>query len=210
MPEMMQDNLLYILIALVIAVLLAFWLFHATRRTRVEREDRQDDVSARRNQALIDAAPAARKDDLDKRASANLVHSTEDQETMASAASPGPVSGSANTQGVAAATAGADAEAGAAIPAREAMHEVPQEVAVSGTDDLSRIKGVGPKLVAILHDQGVTSFAQIAAWDDAAIDRIDARLGRFEGRIRRDDWVEQARLLAAEDLTGYEARFGKV
>ena len=69
---------------------------------------------------------------------------------------------------------------------------------------------MGPKLVAILHDQGVNSFAQIASWSDADIDRIDAELGRFAGRIRRDNWVEQARLLASNDLTGYEAHFGKV
>ena len=81
----------------------------------------------------------------------------------------------------------------------------------SGTsDDLTRIKGVGPKLVALLKDQGVTSFAQIAAWDEATIDTIDATLGRFAGRIRRDNWVEQARLLAADDIAGYESRFGRI
>lgn len=82
--------------------------------------------------------------------------------------------------------------------------------ASSANDDLARIKGVGPKLVALLNGQGITSFAQIAAWDDAAIERIDATLGRFAGRIRRDNWVEQARLLAADDRAGYENRFGKI
>ena len=77
-------------------------------------------------------------------------------------------------------------------------------------DDLLRIKGLGPKLVEQLRALGVTSFAQIAAWDDAEIDRIDAQLGRFQGRIRRDDWPAQAHLLAAEDTAGYEARFGKL
>ncbi len=59
-----------------------------------------------------------------------------------------------------------------------------------------------------LADMGITTFAQIAAWDDAEIDRVDAQMGRFQGRIRRDQWVEQARLLAAGDATGYAARFG--
>ncbi|NCP10415.1 MAG: hypothetical protein GW859_00415, partial [Sphingomonadales bacterium] len=55
---------------------------------------------------------------------------------------------------------------------------------------------------------GVTRYDQIAAWDAADIDRIDAQLGAFQGRIRRDDWVEQARLLAAGDTAGFEAKFG--
>jgi predicted flap endonuclease-1-like 5' DNA nuclease len=77
-------------------------------------------------------------------------------------------------------------------------------------DDLTQIKGLGPKLAEQLHALGVTSFAQIAAWNDADIDRIDVQLGRFQGRIRRDDWPAQARLLGAGDAAGYEARFGKL
>ncbi|MGB7373963.1 hypothetical protein [Pontixanthobacter sp.] len=77
-------------------------------------------------------------------------------------------------------------------------------------DDLSRIKGVGPKLVALLHENGVTRFTQIAEWSDTDIDAIDAKMGRFQGRIRRDNWTEQARFLAADDTTGYEGKFGKL
>lgn len=77
-------------------------------------------------------------------------------------------------------------------------------------DDLLKIKGLGPKLVEQLRALGVTRFAQIASWDDAEIDRIDAQLGRFQGRIRRDDWPGQARLLASGDTAAYEAQFGKL
>lgn len=77
-----------------------------------------------------------------------------------------------------------------------------------GGDDLSVMKGVGPKLVARLAALGVTRFDQIAAWSEADIDRIDGELGNFAGRIRRDDWTEQARLLAAGDRAGFEAKFG--
>lgn len=78
----------------------------------------------------------------------------------------------------------------------------------SGGDDLGLIKGLGPKLKAQLADMGITTYAQIAAWDDAAIDRVDAQLGRFAGRIRRDNWVEQAKLLSAGDSAGFSAKFG--
>lgn len=64
-------------------------------------------------------------------------------------------------------------------------------------DDLKVIKGVGPKLEDLLHQHGVTRFAQIAAWNDAEIDRFAELIGRMGGRIRSDDWVGQARALAA-------------
>ncbi len=77
-------------------------------------------------------------------------------------------------------------------------------------DDLTRIKGVGPKLSKVLHDLGVTSYAQIAGWSEADLAAIDAQLGSFAGRPQRDSWMEQAALLASEDTAGYEAKFGKL
>lgn len=77
-------------------------------------------------------------------------------------------------------------------------------------DDLARIKGLGPKLQALLPTLGVTSFAQIAAWTDEELARIDSQLGPFAGRPARDGWVEQAKYLAVGDVTGFEDRFGKV
>ncbi|NTJ64030.1 5' DNA nuclease [Agrobacterium rhizogenes] len=61
-------------------------------------------------------------------------------------------------------------------------------------DDLKRISGVGPKLEQVLNGRGIKRFADIAVWSDADVERIDAELG-FDGRIRRDDWVGQAKAL---------------
>ena len=44
----------------------------------------------------------------------------------------------------------------------------------------------------------------------AEIDRIDANLGRFQGRIRRDNWVDQAKYLSVGDEAGFVERFGKL
>lgn len=77
-------------------------------------------------------------------------------------------------------------------------------------DDLTRIKGLGPKLKARLGELGVTRFEQIAAWTEADVAAVDAQLGTFAGRSTRDQWVAQAQFLAAGDVAGYEAKFGKL
>ena len=86
----------------------------------------------------------------------------------------------------------------------------PVEMSVADGDDLTRIKGLGPKLCRLLVDLDVTSYAQIAAWTDADLAEIDSRLGAFAGRPARDAWIEQAQFLAAGDVAGYEAKFGKL
>ena len=103
-----------------------------------------------------------------------------------------------------------DAPPAAAI-AVPVVAEAASEAALAAEgDDLTRIKGLGPKLSRLLGELGVTRFDQIAAWTEADIAAIDARLGAFAGRPTRDAWVEQARLLVAGDAAAYEARFGKL
>lgn len=80
----------------------------------------------------------------------------------------------------------------------------------AGPDDLLKLKGVGPKLNTLLIELGVTRFAQIAGWNDSDIAAIDARLGNFKGRPVRDQWVDQAKYLAAGDTAGFEAKYGKI
>lgn len=77
-------------------------------------------------------------------------------------------------------------------------------------DDLERLKGVGPKLAAMLIAHGVTRFEQIAKLTDSEVERLDADLGAFRGRLQRDRVVEQANYLARDDVDGFEQRFGKL
>ncbi len=77
-------------------------------------------------------------------------------------------------------------------------------------DALTTLKGLGPKAESKLHELGVTTFAQIAAWDEGDIDAIDAQMGAFKGRIRRDQWVKQAKLLTQGDTAAFEEAFGKL
>ena len=64
----------------------------------------------------------------------------------------------------------------------------------SKKDDLALISGVGPKLKAKMYKEGITQFAQIAAWNADDIREFDDKLS-FKGRIKRDDWVKQAKEL---------------
>lgn len=96
------------------------------------------------------------------------------------------------------------------VPAPDAP-PAPLVVPAAGpADDLSKLKGVGPKLITLLGTLGVTRYDQIAGWSDADIAAIDARLGTFQGRPTRDKWVEQAGYLASGDIAGFEAKFGKL
>jgi predicted flap endonuclease-1-like 5' DNA nuclease len=103
---------------------------------------------------------------------------------------------------VAATVMAADLASGADRPAIAAAVGVP--------DDLTLIKGVGPKLNILLISLGVTRFDQIAAWGASEIGEVDRFLGSFKGRITRDSWVEQAGLLASGDHAGFAAKFGAV
>jgi NADH-quinone oxidoreductase subunit E len=62
-------------------------------------------------------------------------------------------------------------------------------------DNLQRISGVGPKNERVLHNLGFFHFDQIAAWTEEQIAWVDDHL-KFNGRIKREEWVKQAQLLA--------------
>jgi len=59
-------------------------------------------------------------------------------------------------------------------------------------DDLKLISGIGPTLEKKLTACGVVSFRDLATLSDADIERIEAVI-KFAGRIRREDWIGQAK-----------------
>jgi len=183
MNELLAQYWVLILVALIIGIVVAWLVFAANRKTRVvsaSTDKESEEEPARRNQALIDAPPAAQAVEIPP-------------------ATPEGLAG-----------AGEAVAAVAAIPESEDAGQASKPAPDRVADDLTRLKGVGPKLNTLLCSLGVNSFDQIANWTDADIDRIDAQLGNFQGRIRRDNWVEQARFLAKGDTAGFESQFGKL
>lgn len=79
------------------------------------------------------------------------------------------------------------------------------EPAGGKADDLKRIKGIGPKIEGTLNSLGIFHFYQIADWNDDNKDWIDGYL-RFKGRIDREDWINQAKLLAGGGETDFSKR----
>lgn len=75
-------------------------------------------------------------------------------------------------------------------------------------DDLKRIRGIGRVNEAKLNEMGITTFAQIAAWGPAEEERYGELL-EFEGRIEREEWVAQAKILATGRDTEFSERVDK-
>lgn len=187
MMQTIEANWVAFAVAL-LAILVVGWLLLARARSKPARREYKPDVldqgaaSVQRNQALIDTAPAAK-------------------------VTPPPLGAAMAGVGEAVAIGAQDVvEEAAAQSAPEASPPAP---AAEG-DDLSRIKGLGPKLQKLLPTLGLSTFAQIAALTEADLAELDTKLGAFAGRPAKDSWVEQAKYLAAGDTAGFEARFGKV
>ena len=256
MIELTETNGL-ILGLVVLAVLVTGWLLWRRARSAPAKREYKPDVldqgaaSVQRNQALIDAAPAAQI--ITPPAMAGMMAGVaevvavgaqdvvEVAEVAASPPAPSP----------APAPAPAPVEVPAPepepapeplpeitpepefIPAPEPMPEFepgpepapdpeptaepeatsvpePPSTPSGGADDLSRIKGLGPKLQALLPTLGLSTYAQIAALNEADLAALDGQLGPFAGRPAKDNWVEQASFLAGGDVAGFEEKFGRV
>lgn len=73
------------------------------------------------------------------------------------------------------------------------------------TDDLKRIRGIGILIEKKLNSLGITYYEQVANWTGADIERI-SRILDFKGRIERENWIEQARILATGGQTEFSRR----
>ncbi|EKF17206.1 ATP-binding cassette domain-containing protein [Nitratireductor pacificus] len=77
-----------------------------------------------------------------------------------------------------------------------------------GGNNLTRIKGIGPANEKKLNTLGTWHFDQIAAWKKAEIEWVGAYLS-FPGRIEREEWVKQAKVLARGGETAFSKRVDK-
>ncbi len=73
-------------------------------------------------------------------------------------------------------------------------------------DDLKEIEGIGPAMEKLVNELGFYHFDQIASWSDADVAWVDANMKNFKGRIVRDRWTAQAKLIVAEGLEAFRIR----
>jgi predicted flap endonuclease-1-like 5' DNA nuclease len=74
-----------------------------------------------------------------------------------------------------------------------------------GKDNLQLIKGVGKVLEGVLNETGIYHFDQIANLTKEEISWLDNSMS-FPGRIEREEWVAQAKLLAKGETTEFAQR----
>ena len=77
--------------------------------------------------------------------------------------------------------------------------------ALRESDDLKRIRGIGVLIEKKLNQLGIVHYEQVANWTGADIERISSLLD-FKGRIERENWIEQARILATGGQTEFSRR----
>ena len=90
--------------------------------------------------------------------------------------------------------------------ARKAGPEILKAPRKGKADDLKQIEGIGPVLEKMVNAAGVWHFDQIAAWTDEDVAFFDAQMDRFKGRIARDKWVAQAKIIVTEGLEAFLER----
>lgn len=84
--------------------------------------------------------------------------------------------------------------------------EIQKARAAAPPEDLKRIRGIGILVEKKLNSLGVTKYQHIANWSVEDVERI-SQLFEFKGRIERENWVEQARVLASGRDTTFSKHF---
>ena len=73
-------------------------------------------------------------------------------------------------------------------------------------DNLKEIEGIGPALEKLCNELGFYHFDQIANWSAADVDWVDANMKTFKGRVVRDKWIAQCKIIIAEGLDAFRVR----
>ncbi|WP_371157748.1 NADH-quinone oxidoreductase subunit E [Jannaschia sp. 2305UL9-9] len=118
-----------------------------------------------------------------------------------------PVAESSDATAASTTTTAAPASASTVdVGTKPAGLDAPRE---GGADDLKAIRGIGPKLEKLCNSMGFYHFEQIANWTDTEIAWVDSNLEGFKGRVTRDEWVKQAKVLSDGGETAFSSRVKK-
>ena len=79
-------------------------------------------------------------------------------------------------------------------PATEPGNPEPENH-LQGVDELTDIRGIGQVLARRLHELGIYRFQEIINLDADNVERVQSLIPDIERRMRRDEWIDQARML---------------
>jgi predicted flap endonuclease-1-like 5' DNA nuclease len=120
--------------------------------------------------------------------------------TVVATPAPAPAAKAPVTEAAPAAFVSAPAPAAGAGPARLTGPRGGK------ADDLKEIEGIGPAMEKLVNEMGFYHFDQIASWSEADVAVVDAEMKSFKGRITRDKWVAQAKIIVTEGLPAFRER----
>lgn len=158
--------------------------------------------------AKADAAATAAKADADAQAEAARVKAELDA-AKAKAEADRAAKAQSKEKSVAASVAGVGSAAAAGASSPGTRPAALDGARGGNADDLKKIKGVGPKMEKMCNGLGFYHFDQIAAWTADEVSWVDQNLEGFKGRVTRDNWVEQAKLLATGGETAFSQKVDK-
>ena len=207
----LQENWIIAVVGLVVAVILLWWLFGRKKPEETETPIAPPAEPKKPLEAVkpdIVAAEPARFKPKEPAPAAVVTPPPAPTAIPAEPTVPADPAPATPAPSVPAPKAEAKPEPVAAVVPEEPAVPPPAPAPQAASDNLQLLKGVGPKMVALLNGLGITSFRQIADWSDADVAAIDAQLGAFKGRIGRDAIVDQAGYLARGDKAGFEAKYG--
>ncbi len=97
------------------------------------------------------------------------------------------------------------------VAAVAASDEPAKPVGVTGPRDgkadvLQEIEGIGPALEKLCNELGIWHFDQISSWGVSEIAWMDGNLKGFKGRVTRDKWVAQAKIIVTEGVEAFRIR----
>ncbi|PID36452.1 MAG: hypothetical protein CR993_05135 [Rhodobacterales bacterium] len=188
------SEMLFLIILAALLGLLVGWIIWGRRKV----VDRSGEVNALQGKLKeCEAARAAAKQDIDR---LNSELSARDHAALAAGGAAAAVAADSDGQ--------VDYDGDGVIEgADEGTRPETLSAARDGQpDDLKMIKGVGPKLEIMCNELGFYHFDQIANWTADEVAWVDANLEGFKGRVSRDNWVEQAKVLAAGGTTEFADR----
>jgi predicted flap endonuclease-1-like 5' DNA nuclease len=100
---------------------------------------------------------------------------------------------------------GSGVASGSAVGSSGAVAALADTSVAHGPDDLEHIFGVGPKLAALLRDEGISTFREVALWTTADVARFSEKIPAFKDRIEKEGWIVSAQ---EEHFKKYGERIG--